>query len=179
MSNVTFKNCSIEDAPAIGDFLWSMREDFRFSERRVVSEITDLLFEKGGVIGGYNDQGMVGMFGYFFGEPGRDYANKEVGFVYIAGLAKSVRRTGVFPGAVLFLAQALNTFGVRELRCHAAKNDIYTNRLYAKLGKPIGTEKNRRGDTCILYANAIDAVLAKLGGVKMNGAIARPMTGGA
>lgn len=166
MSKITFKNCFPAESATITDFLWSLRDDFRFSTRDSVAEITDLLFEKGGVIGGYRDDEMVGMFGYFFGEPGRDYANKDTGFVYIAGLAKAVRRAGVFPNAVRFLAETMAQLGIRELRCHAAENDAYTNRLYGRLGQPIGTEKNRRGDTCILYANNVDTLLAVLGSKK-------------
>ncbi len=178
MSKVTFKNCSPAESTTITDFLWSMRDDFRFSKFSNVAAITDLLFEKGGVIGGYRDGAMVGMFGYFFGEPSRDYANKDTGFIYIAGLAKSVRRAGVFPRGVRFLVETLNSFGVYELRCHAAENDAYTNRLYSRLGQPIGTEKNRRGDTCILYTNRVDTLLAMLGGKNKNGAGIRSIKGG-
>ena len=45
---------------------------------------------------------------------------------------------------------------------HAAEGDPYTNRLYAHLGQPIARAKNRRGDTHIVYANTIDALLANL-----------------
>lgn len=162
MGNVMFKVCSQAEKPVIADFLWSLKEEFRFAERQIVAEITDLLFDKGGVIGGYRGDEMVGMFGYFLGEPSRDYANKAVGFIYIAGLAKPICRTGAFRDGSHFLAATLKSRGVRELRCHAAAGDPYTNRLYAYFGQPIAKEKNRRGDTCILYANSIDAVLANL-----------------
>ena len=178
MSKVTFKNCSPAESTTITDFLWSMRDDFRFSKFSNVTAITDLLFEKGGVIGGYCDGEMVGMFGYFFGEPSRDYANKYTGFIYIAGLAKAVRRAGIFPNAVRFLAQTMAQLGVHELRCHAAEDDAYTNRLYSRLGQPIGTEKNRRGDTCILYANRVDTLLALLGSKSPKRTPAFPIQGG-
>jgi hypothetical protein len=161
-SQVDFRVCTPEDEPNIRAFLWSLKDDFRFTERSTIDEITRLLFEKGGVIGGYRGAEMVGMFGYFLGEPIHNYTNQDVGFIYIAGLANHVRRTGAFRSGAKVLSKTLKSLGVRELRCHAAEQDVYTNQLYARLGKPIAKEKNRRGDTCILYANSIKAVLTRL-----------------
>ena len=157
---VRFRVCRPSEQQSLSDFLWSMRTDFHFTERSITTEVAQLLFAKGGVVSGYVNDTMVGTFDYFLGEPSHDFANKEVGFIYIAGIANAYRRAGVFRNGLHFLATTLQHYGVTEMRCHARKDDAYTNGLYARLGPAIGTEKNRRGDTCILYANSVANVLA-------------------
>ena len=73
MHKVSYKVCTKVDEEAIADFLWSMKDEFRFTEHKVIDEIIDLLFEKGGIIAGYQAETVVGMFGYFLGQPSRDY----------------------------------------------------------------------------------------------------------
>jgi hypothetical protein len=162
MKKVSYKVCTKLDKKDIANFLWTMKDEFRFTEQRIIDEIIDLLFEKGGIFAGYQAETVVGMFGYFLGEPSRDYQNKDVGFIYIAGLAKRVRKTMAFRSGVQFTIETLRALNVREIRCHAALDDAYANGLYSRLGRPIGTDINRRGDTCILYASTIDDILAKL-----------------
>ena len=174
MPNVTFRICTPTEKMTATNFLWSLKEEFLFTEQSAVEEITELLFEKGGVIGGYQAAEMVGLFGYLLGEPSRDFTNKDVGFIYVAGLAKPVRGTGVFRHGARSLLITLKALGVRELRCHAAEDNPFTNRLYARFGQPIAKEKNRRGINCILYANTIEAIIADFSRAKKPKAIRNP-----
>lgn len=167
--SIKFRVCTPADTSDIIDFFWSLKDEFRFKERNAAEAIVPLLFEKGGIIGGYIDdhicdgdsaEKMVCSFGYFVGDPAHGYANQEIGFVYIAGIDKAHRHARVFTNGVHFLATKLQPFGITELRCHAGVDDPYTNRLYGRLGNKIATEPNRSGHLCNLYAYSIQTVLA-------------------
>lgn len=168
--SITFRACTLTDTPTIVEFFWSLKEELRLKERSAADAIVPLLFDKGGIIGGFvNDEHdrdkhegdrLVCAFGYFLGEPARDYANQEIGFIYIAGIAKAYRRARVFTNAIGFLATKLQAFDVSELRCHAGIDDPYTNKLYGRYGEQIATEPNRRGHLCNLYAIHMPNVLA-------------------
>ena len=162
MSNLTFSICTKHDESAIIDFLWSIKADLMLPNRTVIEEMTALLFEKGGLLAGYKDGQMIAVLGYFLGEPGRNYANKEVGFVYLTAIGKPYRMTRVCSQGLQFTMETLKEMGIREVRFHAAEDDPYTNRLYSHFAKPLGQELNRRGHRCILYGNTIDNVLAYL-----------------
>lgn len=159
MSQITFQICTADDALTIVEFLWSIRADLRLSERSDIWEITELLFEKGGVIVGYKNDQVIGVLGYFLGEPSRNYANKEVGFIYFTAIAKVHRMTRFFSQGLRFTMELFQEMGLQTVRFHAGEDDRYTNRLYSHFAKPVGKELNRRGHHCILYENTIDNVL--------------------
>ena len=164
MEPITFRACTEEDRPHIIHFLESVKDDFPSIElkRQTIEEITELLFLHGGVLAGYKQGTMMAMLGYFLGEPAQNYANKEVGFIYLTALAPSVRLTRFFLKGIIFSMKTLQEMGVPEVRFHASADDRYTNRLYARFAQFIGQENNRRGYPCNLYAADISTVLAIL-----------------
>ena len=163
MNNITYRVNNREEAEAIGDFFWSLRDEFHFSERETVDEITGLLFEHGGVISGYGvDGNIVGAVGYFFGEPSKDYANKDVGFIYLAGLDRSVRHSDAFGQGWRYLVEAMDGYGVHELRWHVREDDAANIALYDQLGQHICPEVNRRGYSCNLYGTTVAEAQAEI-----------------
>ena len=162
MAHVTFRTCSSSDEAAIADFLWSIKDDLHLSEKSAAAKITQLIFEKGGAIVGYHHDILVAMVGYFIGEPSCNYANREVGFIYVTGLAKSHRLSRAMLHGMDFTIRHLQKIGIKEIRCHAREQDRYTNRLYSHFAERLGKDVSLRGDPTILYGNTIDSVLAYL-----------------
>ena len=162
MTTTSFKICTPDDTPLIIDFLLSVKDDFPGFDRQAVEDITRLLFDKGGVLAGFKRGQLIALLGYFLGEPARNYSNEEVGFLYLAALAKSVRMTHVAYQGLRFTIQSLQAMGVREVRFHALLTDRYTNRMYARFARQLGEAESLRGDPTILYGASVDEVLAYL-----------------
>lgn len=163
-TQVIYRICTQEDRIEITDFLYSIRTELYFDEYANAEIITNVLFERGGVFGGYAGEQLVAVTGYFLGEPARAYANKDVGFVLVAGLAKSHRGTTAFRAGLRFTMETLKRMGVRQVQFHAAEDNAFVNGLYARFARPLRKEKNGRGIPCVLYGNDIDAVLRFVNG---------------
>ena len=155
MANLTYKICSEADTPALIDLLWSMKDELFLPDRNAAAEIIELLFQNGGTFATYDNNRMIGLLGYFLGEPADDFANKDVAFIYVAGLAREYRMSRAFQHGLAFALKKLSEFGLSEARFHAAESDPFTNRLYARFASPVRKEKNRRGHSCILYSRLL------------------------
>jgi len=141
---------------AIIDLLYELREELAFKDRRVAEEIAGILFERGGVIGSFVDDRLVGLCGYFLGDPGDDFIEKDVAFIYVAGIAEPYRCTRLFLNAYRFIFAHLRKFNVREIRLQAGVDNAYTNRLYARLFTEVGRTANRRGLPVIQYRHSFE-----------------------
>ena len=163
-TSTQFAVCTKADTATIHDFLWSIKDDFVASlpDKQTIEEITQLLFDKGGALAGYRDDKMIALLGYFWGEPSKDYRNKDVCFVYIIGLTKSLRRTRIVHEGLRYMIETFRSKGIHNLRFQAAETDQYMNRLYSLIAKPLGKEIHRRGFPCILYEATVDEVAAHL-----------------
>lgn len=159
---VNYRISSQNEAQDIADFLHSICDELYFSERKFAVEITSLLFTHGGVIVGTVNNEIVSVVGYFLGDPARHYANKEIGFIYVAGLAKPYRGTAAFRTGLRFLMETFKTLGLQEIRLHALEQDDRLNSLYSRFAGPIRKEVNRRGFPCVLYGNRVENVLTIL-----------------
>ena len=164
MPMTIFRVCNENDRSDIGDFLESVKEDFAGFDRNVIDNVVERTFKRGGAIAAYQDKSMVGMLGYLHGEPSLNFANREVGYMYLTALAPRVRLTRVFPDGLLFTMQIMQDIGIEQVRFHALKTNPYTNRLYERFARCIGEEENLRGYVCNLYAASVSEVLASLSG---------------
>ena len=162
ISNISHHVCTLREKDVVVDFLMSIGDELALTKRNDAAEITDLLFAQGGAMISCHNGKVIAMLGYFLGEPIQEYANKEVGFIYVAAIAKSYRLSPLMWKGMGFAVHHLGTLGVKEIRCHAREQDRYTNRLYKHFARPIRKEYNRRGVPCILYGNPIDNVMTYL-----------------
>lgn len=161
-SPIAFQVCHPDDAQGVSDFLYSIRDELYFAERHVAAEITDLLFTRGCVFTGVVNNEIAAVIGALFGEPAQAYANKEVGFIYVAGLAKPYRGTAAFRTGFRFVLERFQMMGLQEVRFHALETDARLNAMYSSFARPIGKERNRRGLSCVLYGRSIEDALATL-----------------
>ncbi|MEZ4677801.1 MAG: hypothetical protein R2932_26650 [Caldilineaceae bacterium] len=113
-SNITYRPCQPTDAQAISDFLLTIGDELTIRDECEAAEMIALLFAKGGMLGAYREEQLIGVLGYFFGEPACDYANREIGFIYLAALAKPYRLSRVFQNALFYAFQFLRELGVQR-----------------------------------------------------------------
>ena len=158
-SVVEFRTHTEDDREGIINFLFSIRDELYFSERSVAEHIVSQLFTQGGAIVGEVDGEIAALSGYFLGEPSHHFANKEVGFVYVAGIARPYRGTAAFRTGLRFTVETFQSWGLREIRLHALAQDIRLNSLYSSFAQPIRKEENGRGLPCVLYGNTLGAVM--------------------
>ena len=157
-TTVEFRTHTEQDREGIIDFLYSLKDELYFTKRAAAEEITSLLFAHGGAMVGTVDDQIVVVGGYFLGEPSRNFANKEVGFVYVAGIARPYRGTAAFRTGLRFMIETFQSWGLTEIRMHALESDLRLNSLYGSFARVMRKEKNRRGLPCVLYGNTLDSV---------------------
>jgi hypothetical protein len=163
MNNFTSRLCDPEkDQDAVTDMLYAIKDDLCLANREAARKIATLCFEKGGVIGVYDGALLCSMGGFFYGEPEQDFSNKEVGFIYVAGILPDYRLSRVFFRGLVFTLQAFAAIGFQEFRLQARASDPYTNGLYGRFAARLGEGKSLRGDPVITYGGPVDDALAFL-----------------
>ncbi len=126
--------------------------------------MTDILFTRGGITGGYYKNEMVGALGYFFGEPDQGFNNKEVLFLYVVGILPDYRATRLFDQNLAYTLRQMRGTCVTEVRMQAEVTDAYTNRLYSRFATPIGLGKSLRDKDVIIYRTTLEDALVYLQG---------------
>jgi hypothetical protein len=163
MNNFTYKSCGqAEDGQAIIDLLFAVKDELYLPDRGVIQAITAKCFANGGVFGAYHGEQLCGMMGYFYGEPDQGFANKEVAFLYVAGILEPYRLTRMFWHGLLFALRHFQQAGVQEIRLQAEAANPYTNRLYGRFAQPLARGKSLRGKDVITYSGRIENALAYL-----------------
>ena len=163
MSSYSFKRCvQSEDQEAIVDLLFLIREELCLPDRQSCRTITELCFAQGGVYGAYDGALLVGVMGYFYGEPACEYANKEVAFMYVAGIRPEYRLSRVFLLGLHGVLLAFQAEGIQEIKLQAAANNPYTTRLYGRFAQPIGRSRSLRGAEVITFSSSLKDSLNRL-----------------
>ena len=137
-------------------------DDLCLSNREAAQKIVELCFEKGGVFGVYDEDLLCGMAGFFCGEPDQDFRNKEIAFLYVAGILPQYRLSRVFLRGLVFALRSFAAMGLREIRLQARATDPYTNKLYGRFAHKVAEGKSLRGDPVITYGGTIEDGLARL-----------------
>lgn len=151
------------DAKAAVDFLFAHKDELALPDKTAVSHIINLLFDKGGILGAFDQQQqMQGMLGFFFGEPEENYSNKETLFIYVTAIAKPYRLTRLFRDGLTYSLRQFQQMGMCEIRMQARTPDRYTNKLYGRFAHPLGHDTTLRGYPVITYGNTIANTLAVL-----------------
>jgi len=163
MNTFTFKKCvQSEDQEAVVDLVFAIKDEFRLPNREAAEKIVNICFEHGGVVGAYYGSQMVGMMGYFKGEPDKDYQNKETAFLYVACITEEFRLTRLFRQGLLFALREFRKMGLKEIRLQAEATNPYTNRLYSRFAQPLGESRSLRGHRVITYGGTLDEALRYL-----------------
>ena len=148
------------DQSTISEFLFAMKEEFLLPDQAAVDDVIQVLFERGGIVGLYKDERLVGFIGYLLGDPAENYMDKKVGFLYIMGIARQYRLTRVGYDLFRHTMREFERLGLREIRLQAEATNLYTNRLYSRFAKPVGYALTRRGAKVMSYQCALRDVLS-------------------
>lgn len=160
MSNYTFRILNQrDDEEAITNLLLAVKDDLLLPDREAAQRVTNLLFEKGGVLGGYHGAQLVSVLGYFWGDPNEDFADKRVAFLYVGAILAPYRLTRMFHQGLSYALKELQTAGAREIRLQAEAANPYTNKLYRRFARPVAEGKSLRGVPVITYVVPIAAAL--------------------
>jgi len=163
MNKIISKLCDQEkDQQAVTDMLYALKDDLCLPNREAARKIVELCFEKGGVIGVYDGSLLCGMAGFFYGEPEQNFRNREIAFLYVAGILPRYRLSRVFRNGLIFALQMFKGMAFQEIRMQARAGDPYTNGLYARFATRLGESKSLRGDTVFTYGGTIDDALSYL-----------------
>lgn len=150
------------DDLAITRFLMTQREELMLDGLASAQKVTDLLFERGGVLASFDaNNEVVGMLGFFFGDPNDGFADKETLFFYVAAIAKQYRLSRLFFTGMLMILKKGEEMGMARFKMQASIHDPYLNRLYGRMGQPQGESKTLRGHPVMTYSGTISALLAR------------------
>jgi len=162
MTNFIYKACIPQDQDAVTDLYFTTKEELCLPDRDAAQKVTDLLFAKGHVIGGFHGNVLGGALGYFLGEPQQAFTNKEVLFLYVGAILPQYRLTRMFHQGLLFTLQMHKGGRVQEIRLQADAENRYTNKLYGRFAQPIAKGKSPRGVSVITYGGSLDDAIAYL-----------------
>ena len=163
MNRYTFRVCDpTHGRDAVVDLLFALREELMLPDRPTAAKVADRCFENGGVLGAYDQGRLVGMCGFFYGEPDREFRNKEVAFMYVAGILPAYRLSRVFRQGLIHTLQEFKRSGRCEIRLQARTTDPYTNRLYSRFATRLGEGKSLLGRSVTTYGGSIDDALTYL-----------------
>jgi len=155
----SYKLLDREDATAITDLLMAIKDELLLPDRSAAQKVTGLLFEKGGVAGGFHDGKLCGILGYFWGDPNEDFSDKRVLFLYVGAILEPYRLSRMFLQGLSFTLQMMQAEGAQEIRLQAETANPYTNKLYGRFARPVAKGKSLRGVPVITYGASIPSAL--------------------
>lgn len=162
MLNYSFKLCSDNDTATLVDFLMTVKDELYLPDRAAVESMMALVFDQGGAVGVYCGQHLVGMMGFFYGEPAQSFANKEVVFLYVAAIDPAFRLSRVFHRGLKFALRELEKMGKTDIRLQAEAANPYTNKLYGRFASFLYASKSLRGVPVNTYGGSICHALNRL-----------------
>ena len=179
MSFYTYKFCvQSEDQEEIVDLFYSVREYLHVPDRETCQAVTELCFERGGVFGAYDGSLLVGAMGFFYGEPQCDHVNKEMVFMYVAGIRTEYHLSRVFLTGLRRVLLAFLAEGIQAIKLQAVANNPYTTRLYGRFAQPVARSRSLRGVETITYASSIEDALSRLPGGRRRQKVLSPSADG-
>lgn len=158
VSELTYRFCFQQlDEYAIIDFLLANQEELHLDGKQSAKKVTDSLFEHGAVLASFDaNNKMVAMLGFFIGDPNNNFADKETLFFYVAAIAREYRVTRLFFVGMKIILTKARYWGLTQFRMQAKFDDPYTNRLYGRMGKPLGLSHTLRGHQVMTYGGSIE-----------------------
>lgn len=163
LSDLTYRFCFKQiDETAVTNFLMTQQQELLLENRAAAQKVTNLLFENGGILAGFDPQNeIVGMLGFFFGDPADGYTDKEILFFYVAAIAKPYRMSRLFYMGMLMIMNKGKEMKLDRFKMQANIHDPYINRLYGRMAQPLGQSKTLRGHPVMTYGGTISDLLAR------------------
>jgi hypothetical protein len=162
MTHYNFKLCTQSDESTIIDFLMTVKDELYLPDRAAVESMMALVFDQGDAVCVYCGNQIVGMMGFFYGEPAQSFANKEVVFLYVAAIDPAFRLSRVFYKGLKFALRELENMGKTEIRLQAEAANPYTNKLYVRFASFMYASKSLRGVPVNTYGGSIRHALDRL-----------------
>lgn len=165
MNQYFYKTCDpIADRLAVIDVYHEIRDELCLPDQTAVTKMVDLIFERGGVTGGYagTEQKLVGALGYFLGDPGEQFADPTVLFLYVGAILPDYRGSRLFRGGLCYTLRRMSQVSVTRIRLQAETTNPFTNKLYSRFATPIGQGKSLRGRDVITYEATVGDALNSL-----------------
>jgi hypothetical protein len=159
-TTINFRLATSAARPAIVRFFNSIRDELYIKNNRAVADMCNMFFTHGGAMIGCNDNEVIAVVGYFLGDPSEAYADKSIGFIYVAGLDPRYRHTSAFRTGLFKTMAIFQAMGLREVRLHALATDVRLNAIYSSFMETCEPQTNLRGLACNLYRGSIEYVLA-------------------
>lgn len=144
------------------NFLNQLRDELYLADETAVYDVLERCYQRGGFLAGYAQGELCAVLGYLLGEPKKGYVNREVALLYVAGILKPYRRTGLFLQGLRFSLELLNEMDVCEIRLQAEAANPYTNRLYGRFAQPLGPARSLNDKEVITYGASVKQALASL-----------------
>ena len=164
-SNIDYRLCFKQiDQDKLERFLMTQKDELFLPDRAAAKKIVDMVFENGGILGGFDSANRIqAMFGFFFGDPGDGFADKDVLFIYVGAISKSFRLSRTFLKGIASILKEGTRLKIDQFRMHASIHDPYLNRLYGKFSNPLGESQNIRGYPVMVYEGSVEDLFAKIG----------------
>ena len=119
--------------------------------------IQKVLVDHGGVLAARQDNELVGVLGYTYGEPSAAFVNKDIFYIYYLLIANAHRNSVQGIKSLLrALISILYSAHALEIRFKAIASNQRANRFYGRIGKRLYEESNDAGEVCNLYATTLD-----------------------
>jgi hypothetical protein len=119
--------------------------------------VVSLFSEKGKIIIAEKWEEIIGLLWITFGEPSKNYENKEIGYLYLLLVEEKYRRRRENAlGFFQKMLEEMNVKWVKTIRFKTFVEEDYLNTLYRKFARCIWVAKNTQWRDCNLYEANVD-----------------------
>jgi len=166
MENKTWYNAKRQDREDLTNFLVKMNNETQSPLTSLpggIEGLIDLSEINGGILYSKEENNIIGVSQYTFGEPSKNYENKDVGYFYLTVIDPNFR--GDFKRSLNLFRKYVEIFD--ETNCNFIKwksykeNNDYVNRLYNKFADIVDESVNTQGIVSYSWETTVDKLRDK------------------
>ena len=163
LSELTYRFCFKQiDEDVLIRFLMTQRDELLLDGETAVQTVIDRLFDHGGILAAFTPQNeVVGLIGFFFGDPNHNFENKEMLFLYVAAISQRYRLSRLFFKGMMLVMRKGKEMRMTHFQMQANVHDPYVNKLYGRMGKPLFESKTLRGHPVMTYGGSIEELIGR------------------